>query len=85
MSLAEQKRKHLKSPRLRENYRVQIKAVAVERNSGTPHNGSVKRKAVTWKKKRKTRRSRQISLLDEQGKEDLQKRCKTILDNLTDG
>lgn len=69
-SLAEKKRKTFKSPMLSDNIQAQRKAMA-------------KRKAATCKKKRKTRRSRQISLLDEAGKQDLEERCKKIIDELT--
>ena len=83
-SLLEQNRKHLKSPRVGENVRLRTKTAAVENTSTALGKVVAKSKAPTWKKKRRTRRPRQLSLLDEQGKQDLQKRCKTILDNAAD-
>ena len=83
-SLLEQNRKHLKSPRVGENVRLRRKTAAVENTSATLGKVVAKSKGRTWKKKRRTRRPRQLSLLDEQGKQDLQKRCKTILDNAAD-
>ena len=73
-SLAEKKRK---TRILSENIQVQRKATAFGRTSEKSHNGDAKRKVA---KKRKTRRSRQISLLDEAGKQDLKERCKNIID-----
>lgn len=82
-SLAEKKRKTFKSPMLSENIQVQRKTMAFGRTYEESHNGDAKRKVATCKKKRKTRRSRQISLLDEAGKQDLEERCKKIIDELT--
>ena len=82
-SLVEKRRKTFKSPKLSENIQVQRKAMAFGRTSEKSHNDDAKRKVATCKKKRKTRRSRQISLLDEAGKQDLEERCKKIIDELT--
>lgn len=79
-SLVEKRRKTFKSPKLSENIQVQRKAMAFGRTSEKSHNDDAKRKVATCKKKRKTRRSRQISLLDEAGKQDLKERCKNIID-----
>lgn len=83
-SLVEQKRNNLKLQRAGENVSVRIKSAPVKKTSTTLDKGVSKTKGVTCKKKRRTRRSRQLSLLDQQGKQDLQKRCKTILDNAVD-
>lgn len=83
-SLLQQKQKHINTPRVIENARVRTKTAAVRTTSTTFGKGAIRTKGVTLRKKRKTRRSRQLSLLDEQGKEDLGKRCKKILDNATD-
>ena len=84
-SLVAQKPNILKSQRVGENVSVRIKSAPVEKTSTTLDKGVPKTKQVTCKKKRRTRRSQQFSLLDQQGKQDLQKRCKTILDNAMDG
>lgn len=47
--------------------------------SKTPGNGTKTAKGTTGKRK-KTKRAQQLSLLDEQGKRDLFKRCRIILD-----
>ena len=47
--------------------------------SKTPGNGT-KTATDTTGKRKKTKRPQQLSLLDEQGKRDLFKRCRTILD-----
>ena len=82
-SPVEQKRKHLKLQRVGGNVSVRIKSAPVDKTSIIEafDNGASKTKGVTRKKKRRTLRPRQLSLLDQQGKQDLQKRCKTILDN----
>lgn len=76
-----QKPKILKLQRVGENVNVRMKSAPVEKTSTTLDKGVSKTKRVTCEKKRRTRRSRQLSLLDQQGKQDLQKRCRTILDN----
>ena len=81
-SLARQK--ILKLQRVGENVSIRIKSAPVEKTSTTLDKGVSKTKEVTCEKKRRTRRSRQLSLLDQQGKQDLQKRCETILDNAVD-
>lgn len=83
-SLIGQKPKILKLQRVGESVSVRIKSAPVEKTSTTLDKGVSNSKGVTCKKKRRTRRSRQLSLLDQQGKQDLQKRCKTILDNAVD-
>ena len=83
-SLVGQKPNILKLQKVGENSSVRIESATVEKTS-TLDKGISKTKEVTCKKKRRTRRSRQLSLLDQQGKQDLQKRCKTILDNAMDG
>jgi len=68
-----------------ENLSAKIKSAPVEETSTTLHKGVSETKQVTCKKKRRTRRSRKLSFLDQQEKQHLQKRCKTILDNAMDG
>lgn len=84
-SLVEKKRKTSKFPKLNENIQVQREATSIERLSEKSHLGIAKRKAETCKRKRKIRRSKQISLLDEAGKQDLEERCKKIIDEFTKG
>ena len=76
-----QKPKLLKLKRVGENLSARIKSAPVEETSTTLHKGVSETKLVTCKKKGRTRRSRQLSFLDQQEKQDLQKRCETILDN----
>ena len=83
-SLLQQKQKHINTPRVSENVRVRTKTAAVRTTFTALGTGVARTKVVTLKKKRKTRRSRQLSLLGDQGKQDLAKRCKTILDNAAD-
>ena len=81
-SLVGQKPKILKLQKVgEEDVSVRIKSAPVEKTSTTLDKGISKTKGVTRKKKRRTRRSRQLLSLNQQGKQDLQKRCKTILDN----
>jgi len=75
----------VKLQRVGENLSARIKSAPVEETSTTLHKGVLETKLVTCKKKRRTRRSQQLSFLDQQEKHDLQKRCKTILDNAMDG
>ena len=84
-SLVRQRPNILNLQRVGENSSVRIKSATVEKTSTALDKEISKRKEVTSKKKRRTRRSRQLSLLDQQGKQDLQKRCKTILDNAMNG
>ena len=83
-SLVGQRPKILKLQRVGENVSVRTKSSPVENTATTLDKRVSKTRRVTYKKKRRTRRSRQLSLLDQQGKQDLQKRCKTILDNALD-
>lgn len=83
-SLVGQKQKILKLQRVGENISVRMKSAPVEKTSTTLDKGDSETKGVTCEKKRKTRRSRQLSLLDQQEKQELQKRCKSILDNVVD-
>lgn len=83
-SLVGQKQKILKLQRVGENISVRMKSAPVEKTSTTLDKGVSETKGVTCEKKRKTRRSRQLSLLDQQEKQELQKRCKSILDNVVD-
>ena len=76
-----QKPKILKLQRVGENVSVRMKSAPVEKTSTTLDKGVSKTKGVTCEKKRRTRRSRQLSLLNQQEKQDMQKRCRTILDN----
>jgi len=81
-SLVGLKPKLLKLQRVSESVRVRIKSASVDKSCTTLDRGASKTtRGVTCKKKKRTRRSRQLSLLDQQGKQDLQERCKTILDN----
>ena len=81
-SLVGQKPKILKLQKVgEEDVSVRIKSAPVEKTSTILDKGVSKTKGVTRKKKRRTRRSRQLLSLNQQGKQDLQKRCKTILDN----
>jgi len=75
----------VKLQRVGENLSAKIKSAPVEETSTTLHKGVSETKQVTCKKKRRTRRSRKLSFLDQQEKQHLQKRCKTILDNAMDG
>ena len=79
-----QKPKSLQLQRVGENVSVRMKSAPVEKTSTTLDKGVSKTEGVTCENKRRTRRSRQLSLLDQQGKQDLQKRCKTILDDIVD-
>ncbi|XP_078352016.1 uncharacterized protein LOC144636702 isoform X1 [Oculina patagonica] len=84
-SLLEQNRKILKSPRVGENVKLRTKSAVVKTTSTTTlGNWAVRTNRATLKKKRKTRRSRDLSILNEQGKQDLEERCKTILGTARD-
>ena len=75
------KRALLKSPGFFGNVSSRTQGRTIEAASRTiSSNGVEKSRGVSFKqKKRKTKRSKQFSLLDEQGKQELLKRCQTVL------
>ena len=80
-SLLQEKRALLKSPGFFTNVSSRSKGRVIETGSRTIGSHRVTNsKGVSFKqKKRKTKRSKQFLLLDEQGKQELLKRCETIL------
>ena len=78
-SILQAKRTLLKPPRVEANVSSRTNNKTAVASTRTLDYGVRKPKGVCLKKKRKTKRSQQLSILDEQGKQDLLKRCKTIL------
>lgn len=80
-SLLQAKRALLKSPGVFGNVSSRTQGGTIEAASRTIASNGVKNsRGMSFKqKKRKTKRSKQFSLLDERGKQELLKRCKTVL------
>lgn len=80
-SLSRARRALLKVPELVETFGSKTRGRTIKAGSAALGPGSVRKtNKMNFKgKKRKTNRSTQLLFLDEQGRQDLQKRCKTIL------
>ena len=79
VSLSQVKRKQLNLLRIGGNVSLRANDKTIEAGPRVLGNGMLNTKSKNWKKKRKTRQSQQFSLLEDQGKQDLLKRCKIIL------